>query len=340
MRFGALLLVVAFQGSILHGGDKKVVLKDGSSHIVQVNLLGHPVHFKDKFIQISNIHPSISVQAGWREPTVSWQFTVDFRSGFKGILRVSSTLSSGIAELELSERTFRGGARVVGEEFEIGIDTFDRGSAPHLWDWLGAGQDSWIPFHFQAFDLNGKLREEFDDWGYVSANDTLKAKSALDSLSQQDTGIEQHGVDLPGGIHLTAPALNGKPAHFSDGAFQINAIGPLVLPSKDHSKMVPIWALKGQFIMAGEKMFTFSCPWFSKSFTQTTQTDARDFTILFGAESDAPEAWQWLSEVGESWIPWKIHVVAPNHPEGQDITEWARITPEVKAAIRSRMNQK
>lgn len=338
MKLVALILFAVSQVSALHAGDKKVLLKDGSLHTVHVNLLGHPVHFKDKFVQISDIHPSISVQAGWREPTVSWQFKVDFRSGFKGILRISSVQSPGAAELELSERTFPGHARM--EEFEIGIDTFDRGSAPHLWDWLNSGQDAWIPFHFQALDSSGKLVEEFDDWGFVSASDTLKANSALDSLSRQKTGIEQREVDLPGEIRLNAPVLNGKPTHFSDGAFQVNAIGPVVLPSKDHTKMISVWALKGQFIMAGEKKFTFSCPWFSKTFTQAAQTDARDFTILFGAESDAPEAWQWLSEVGESWVPWKIHVVAPNHPEGQDITEWALITPEVKAAIRSRINQK
>lgn len=335
MFAGLALLIALVSTRGLLGGEKEIRLKDGTTKSVQISILGNPVHFKDKFVRVLDIHPAIETLYGAVPPIVCWQFKVEFPSGFYGTVLISSPYATDQARATLGPQNWNGNFF-----HDAGIEAFDRKSEPGLWEWLKGDEEAWIPFHFQVRGSDGKQLDDFDDWGHVSVADIQKARKDMAVMHQPELRSEQRSIDLPSGERLQATLLDGNPVHYRAKEFGITELAPAALPSKDHKAIIPLWILKGWINTTGKKRLTITCPWFSKSFTQSVDIGPNGrFVMVFAQEKDAPDLWRWLEDDGDTFFPWEVHVEALNQPEGTDMIEWARVTPDQKLVIRKQLKR-
>ncbi len=167
----------------------------------------------------------------------------------------------------------------------------------------------------------------------------IRIFALLTIISSPAWGDEK--VTLKNGKVFTVETKNGMPmVAMSDKTSGIT-IAPIVAPTKEltlsrpiQGKVACLWMFTGKLTVAGNYKVTVSSP-LDDSIAGSFDAKGPGQFYFQGVErSEAPAAWAWVDESGDSWIALTLTFTEEGSKQTFQLTQWHKFGTNQKTAVK------
>lgn len=145
-------------------------------------------------------------------------------------------------------------------------------------------------------------------------------------------------TDKNGTTHSIKTYINGTPIHNKNEYFEIKSIHPAIDRMPGWKKNHLVWSIYATFLQDFQGTLKITSPLNNKIIHIASIEAKRSpraglvstFRWQILDKEAVPEAWGWMNESGESWVPFRFQITSPSLSKSIEFLDWARITEKEK----------
>ena len=140
-------------------------------------------------------------------------------------------------------------------------------------------------------------------------------------------------ITLKNGKVYTVETKNGMPQAIDDANFKTIGIGPAFMKDPKTGSITTFWVFNGTIKQSGDYTLVITSP-IDESIRTELEVKGPGKVYHQGlSKIDAPTAWTWLQDAGDSWVPFILTFKHADQAKSFEITQWSKFDTKTKEMI-------